>query len=257
MPSEMHTAPSHLLDAAVDASKNRDFVQAIELWHKAGDSATADNARQIADGVSAFCGIVRIQAAEHLSATESLLRRAIDLREKHLPANDYSTAIEYNNLGMYFTAKGDESTAVEYLEKAVEILNTRPLDKENYADPYDNLALLLSNRKEFKRALELCQKALEIRDNTLGKINPLSVSQLDLMADILESIKPHSRDAREARKEFKARLVLLAAECDKQGDTILSQALFVATHYSDRNDKELISSALTIASANFVQRTRY
>jgi tetratricopeptide (TPR) repeat protein len=253
MPSETHT-PLTLLNSAVEASKNRDFVLAIDLWKKAADSATADSAREIADGLSAFCGIVRNHATEHLLASESLLRRAVELRETHLPPDDYSTAIEYNNLGMYFSAKGDESSAVEYLEKSVAILRTRPLDKENYADPFDNLALLFSKRGELKRALELCERALEIRDRTLGKINPLSVSQLDLLAEIQESIKPHSRDARDTRKEFKARLLLLAAECDKQGDTILSQALFVSTHYGEKEDKELISTALTIVAANFVQR---
>lgn len=106
--------------------------------------------------------------------------------------------------------------------------------------------LQIQQQKKLSRASDLCQKGLEIRDATLGKLNPFSLKSLELLADIQDAFKPHSKSARETRMEFKSRLPQLAAAYEQAGDPLLSQALLISSQFATHKAQEVISGALTI-----------
>lgn len=242
-----------LYDAGLDVFKGVDYESAAELWLSAAQIASTQDARKIADGLSAIAA-AKLRADATDDATEQLYIRAMELRQEFLEENDTSLGVELNNLGMFYEQRKDIDRAIEFLEKSVAILDTHPtLNKENLADPYDNLAAILLEKKSLSRALELCQRALEIRDNTLGKINPMSMKSFELLAEIQDAVKPHSRAARETRREFQARLVLLAAAYEQLGDPLLSQAILVSSQLGAREARKIISTSLTVLCQDFLR----
>lgn len=256
MPTHTSSPDTAQYDAGLYAFRQRDYEGAAALWLSAATTASGQDARKIADGLSAVAaGYLRADKTD--DATERLYMRALELRQAFLAENDESIGIEFNNLGMLYERREDIDRAIEYLERAANILDTHPdLNKENFADPYDNLASIYLERKNPVRALELCQRALEIRDNTLGRINPFSMKSLELLAEIQDAIKPHSRAARETRKEFSARLVMLAAAYEQLGDPLLKQALLVSSECGAREALDIISTSLTILCQDFLRNRR-
>lgn len=137
--------------------------------------------------------------------------RALELRRTFLPANDASIAVELNNLGMLYQRRKEREKAIECLKQAVAILDEYgEITKPNLADPYDNLAALLLETGAIAQARTACQRALDIRDRTIGKINAHSVMSLKLLSDIQTREKPHARATRETAKECYARMKELA-----------------------------------------------
>lgn len=245
-----------LIDAAqqyelgLQARKKGDNDLAVEYWMFAADHATTETARKIADGLSAIASSF-FRAGKKLKVAETLYLRAIELRRQFLPVTDESLAIELNNLGMLYDKMNEKDKAINLLEDAIVILDEHSnLSREEYADPYCNLASLYFevNRKvaDLYRALVLCEKALKIRDKVLGPVNPFSLKSLELLADIEEAIKPHSRSAREARKEFDARYESLASRMNALGDPLMSETLEAANFFGRKQSRKYLSTSLDI-----------
>ncbi len=194
------TSSAELYEQGLQFFKEGNNERAAEAWLSAADQTSSEDVLKIADGLSALAARY-CRGSGRLNEAERIYRRAIELRQTYLAENDASLGIELNNLAMLYQHRAQIDEAIKYLEMSVSILDTHALlPKGNFADPYDNLASLLFDKGDLERARNFCEKALEIRDRTHGRINPLSLKSLELKQDIEEAIKPHSKSARDTRK---------------------------------------------------------
>lgn len=239
-------------EAGLEEFRRRDFKSAAEVWLRAANHATEEDAIKIADGLSGIAVVLGREGGSEHSYYLRLVERALELRRAFLKANDKSIGMELNNLGMLYDYLNEPSKQLALLEQAVAILDQYDnLDEYRHSMPYDNLAVALFEREKFALAQTMCKKGLEIRDRLLGRINPLSISSLELLADIEAELNPHARATRETRKEFEQRLKLLAKELESKGDSFLSEALFLARENKD-NAEEIIHTALGLQCGEFL-----
>lgn len=241
-----------LFDAGLNARQSGNDILATQLWLRAAKKANAENAKKIADGLSAIASTHH--RADRFDEAERLYNNALELRIQFLSESDKSTGMELNNLAMLYDRRGDKERAIEYLEKCVAILDKHSdLVEYRFGVPYDNLASSLFEDGDLVRAEVLSRRSLEIYDQLLGKINPLSLKSLELLANIQATENPHSRGARELRKEFKARLPLLAQAYDKLGDSMLSQSLFIKSQIGAHDGDFLVSKSLDTLCLNLLR----
>ncbi len=231
-------------ETGLTAMQNGDLEEAEQAWLALADRASSDDCRKIADALSALAATY-LRQDDNVDKAGQLFTRALQLRQDYLPANDQSIAIELNNLGMNYERCGNRDEAIEHLNKAVEILDQYPeIAESNLADPYDNLASLIFENGPLSRAHSVCQRALDIRVETLGDIHPHSIMSLLLLWKIQTAEKPHSRLARETGKEYKARVAKLAGVTAQHGDTLLKDTLTVASRMDDREGADLVAASL-------------
>jgi tetratricopeptide (TPR) repeat protein len=250
--SHANTLVSQKLDdfeMGLEAFKKDDLERTEQIWLALAERVSSDDCRKVADALSALA--TAYSKADNLVKAEQLLLRALELRHAYLPANDDSIAVELNNIGMIYDGRNNRAKAIEFLEKAIAILDElAEITKPNLADPYDNLASLLFATGPLGRARTLCQRGLDIRDATLGRLNPRSAMSLDLLAQIQEAEKPHCRAARETKKELSSRLSEMATMYDRLGDPLLKQTLLVAAHMGDKSN-DMLRTALSILARDF------
>ncbi|MCQ2514607.1 MAG: tetratricopeptide repeat protein, partial [Ruminococcus sp.] len=91
--------------------------------------------------------------------------KSIAIREDVLESNHPDLASTYNNLGLAYNNKGDYDKAIEYISKALGILEKAYKDNPNYpylAGAYNNLVGVYINKGEYDKAIEYYSKALGI-----------------------------------------------------------------------------------------------
>jgi len=137
-------------------------------------------------------GFVALKLREFDTA-RSFIEFAIGVRETIYGANDPSVAIEYNNLAMTYEWNGDEKNARPHLEKAIDILEQHgKFDNANQAEPYEGLASICANQGQYRLAEQLCLKAIQIRDEHLGRLHPLSMKTVQFLARIHQAAGNHT-----------------------------------------------------------------
>ncbi len=110
--------------------------------------------------------------------------KAIEYYEKALKSDiktfgeDHSdVAIDWNNLGLAWDAKGEYDKAIEYYEKALESdLKTFGEDHPQVAIYRNNLGLAWKAKGEYDKAIEYYEKALSVLRVKLGNDHPYTKS---------------------------------------------------------------------------------
>ena len=99
--------------------------------------------------------------------------KALDIRQKTLPANHPDLATSYNNIGLVYKNMGEYSKALSFYEKALDIYQkTLPANHPSLATSYNNIGLVYNNMGEYSKALSFYEKALGIRQKTLPANHP-------------------------------------------------------------------------------------
>lgn len=108
----------------------------------------------------------------HRKALENKLR-AMEIREKILPADHLSLASSYNTVGSTYGPLGDHSQALKYKLKAMEIREKKlPADHPDLAQSYNNVGYSYGRLGDHAQALHYKLKALEIRKQVLPCDHP-------------------------------------------------------------------------------------
>jgi tetratricopeptide (TPR) repeat protein len=151
-------------------------------------------------------GYVALKFNEFETA-RSFIKLAIGVRETLFGAAHPSVAIEYNNLAMTYEWDEDYGNAKPYLLRAVSILeNHGKFDHANHAEPYEGLAAVYLAHGEYNKAIQTCMKALQIRDEKLGRLHPMSMKTVQLILQIHRCAR-NSHGAAAARNVYIQRLV--------------------------------------------------
>lgn len=174
--------------AARKAILARDFSSAvIELQSSVRFAEKLEDYR-LANSLSEL-GYVSLQLNEFESA-RTFFNMAVKARITTCGANDPSIAVEYNNIAMTYEWNKDFVSAKSYLAKAVNILEEHgQFDSANFAEPYESLASICLAHGEVKKAEQLCLKAIQIRDEVLGRLHPLSMNTVQLLVQIHRASK--------------------------------------------------------------------
>ena len=141
-------------------------LRALEImerhWDSQEDLAEASN----------NVGISFSQYGDYRRSLEFNLK-ALEIRQKVLPADHSDLARSYNNVGYSYGALGDHVKALEFNLKALEIYKkVLPADHPDLAMSCNNVGGTYGKLGDHTKALEFKLKALEIRDKVLPADHP-------------------------------------------------------------------------------------
>ncbi len=188
------------IESAVRATLAQTFQslslwQAAELqWRKAmqleSDALGADSL----EAAAAMAGLGRtLVDARRLDEAEKSLQQALAIRRESLPPDDLLIADTINDLGVLADRRGDLVTAQRRYRDALEIFQNHPQQTGRQADAMTNLATTFAKSRNYSDAIDLSQRALELRRlrfgsrsthvwNSLINLGQLQESQGDLLA---------------------------------------------------------------------------
>ncbi|CAF1278345.1 unnamed protein product [Adineta steineri] len=99
--------------------------------------------------------------------------KALEIRQKTLPANHPSLATSYGNIGSVYDHMGEYSKALSSHQKALEIRQrTLHSNHPHLATSFDNIGNVYSHMGKYSKALSYYEKALEIIQKTLPSNHP-------------------------------------------------------------------------------------
>jgi tetratricopeptide (TPR) repeat protein len=180
---------------------------------------------ELADNLDRLAGLLSVSFGEMAEALE-LYRRALDIRQSHLEANDPAVASSINNLAVQLDMMGEHERAAELFEQAFEIWETTlGPDDPNTLRAMNNRAPSLIREGRFDEAEALLLKVLASRERALGPVHPdVARARLNLalayeQAGDLEAARVHYERALEIREK------VLGDGHRKVGDTLLALAM--------------------------------
>ncbi|CAF2101852.1 unnamed protein product [Rotaria magnacalcarata] len=98
--------------------------------------------------------------------------RCLAIRERVLPEDHPTLAINYNNIGDAHRLMGDYDKALAFYQKASNIQENVKCSPLDCATTYVNLGETYREMKEYLTALTYFQKGLKIREEKLPKSHP-------------------------------------------------------------------------------------
>jgi tetratricopeptide (TPR) repeat protein len=125
-----------------------------------------------AEDIYHYIGWIKIDQGKYTEAL-SYYEKALEIKQKILPANHPRLASCYNNIGLAYDNMGEYSKALSYFEKTLEIKQKNlPANHPDLATSYNDIGLLYSKMGEYSKALSYYEKDLEISGKTLPANHP-------------------------------------------------------------------------------------
>eukprot|EP00347_Sterkiella_histriomuscorum_P006593 403352176 len=150
--------------------------------------------------ISNICNVLAIELlkTQQFQRAHELLKKSELLCEN----NDYGRAMTYNNFACYYRKQGKLRSALQYLEKALEIEQTLPYHSSK-ADTHLNICAVLSQMHKHDIAMHHAQSAIIIaQSNLLRAFLPNRENHVDVEAQ--------AQLNREIQQNFKDRIAVLA-----------------------------------------------
>ena len=118
------------------------------------------------------------------ASAEPLLKRALEIRQTSLGAEDLQVAESLNNLAVLREQKGEYDEAERLAQGGLEIRQKKlPPNDIDIAESFHELGRINTRKVKYAKALDLYSKALTIRENSLGPNHPkVADSLIDLGA---------------------------------------------------------------------------
>jgi len=107
------------------------------------------------------------------ASAEPLLKRALEIRQTSLGAEDLQVAESLNNLAVLREQKGEYDEAERLAQGGLEIRQKKlPPNDIDIAESFHELGRINTRKVKYAMALDLYSKALAIRENSLGPNHP-------------------------------------------------------------------------------------
>jgi tetratricopeptide (TPR) repeat protein len=120
--------------------------------------------------------------------------KALEIKQKTLPANHPSLATSYNNIGLVYNNMGEYSKALSYYEKSLEIQQkTLPANHPSLARSYNNIGSVYTSMGEYSKALSYYEKAFEIRQKTLPANHPSLATSYNNIGAVYNNMGEYSK----------------------------------------------------------------
>jgi tetratricopeptide (TPR) repeat protein len=190
---------SDLRDSAVSAMENQDLEAANKDWQAALVEAEKF-AKTDGRAVATLEGLAQ---CEYLSGnyptSESLYKRALEIRESQQGADHEDVATVLNNLGAVYFKRGFYKDAMGSFEKTLVIRRkTFPETHLEIGKALYHLALVCHAQMRYDEADNHYRKSLDIKNKTLGNNHPALINLLRNYAHLLRKT---SRDSIAAQME--------------------------------------------------------
>ncbi|MCZ7385043.1 MAG: FxSxx-COOH system tetratricopeptide repeat protein [Candidatus Methanoperedens sp.] len=122
------------------------------------------------------------------SEAETMLRRALEIREKSLGTNHPDVATSLNNLALLYHSHGKFDEAEPMYRRALEIREkSQDKDHPDVAQSLNNLAELYRAHGKFIEAEPMHRRALAIREKSFGSDHPDVANSLNNLALLYDS----------------------------------------------------------------------
>lgn len=181
--------------------------QAAELLGRASELAreTGDIAAEVK--VLAVLGISQLRAGQ-LDAAGQALERATVLAEQNPELPPLVRADAWNSFGVRATDMGHLESAREALQHAMALRREAGAAGEIIATTVHNLALVEGRAGRYEQAVELFARALELKRESIGRLQPSYILSLNSRAVMLRQLgryaeaTDHAAEALEIRKQL-------------------------------------------------------
>jgi tetratricopeptide (TPR) repeat protein/serine/threonine protein kinase len=183
-----------------------------------------------------------LQAQEENASARPLLERALAIKEAWLGPQHPNMASSLTNLACLLFDQGDFVSARPLYERALAI-DQASLGPQHpdLPDSLSSLARVLYAQGEYASARPLLERALAIREASLGPQHPDVANCLSSLARVLQAQGEHVS----ARPLLERALAICEA-----GPQHLDVALDAATRQPERASADVVSSSLSVDSAN-------
>ena len=138
-------------------------------------------------------GYIKNQQGDYQEAL-SFYERALEIKEKSLPANHPSLATSYNNIGAVYDNMGEYSKALSFYERVLEIWEkSLPADHPNLTTSYNNIGAVYQNMGEYSKALSFYERALEIKEKSLPANHPSLATSYNNIGLVYKNMGEYSK----------------------------------------------------------------
>ncbi|CAF0727037.1 unnamed protein product [Adineta steineri] len=166
------------------------FDKAEELYNTLLEQSSSESDKQ---HFYHFLGYVKNDQGDFDQAI-GYYEKALEIREKILPANDHSLAISYDNIGGVYNNMGKYSKALSFYEKAREIFEkTLPADHPDLGTSYNNIGWVYGNMGEYSKARSFFEEALGIWEKTLPENHPDLAKSYHNLGSVYDSMGEYSK----------------------------------------------------------------
>mgnify|MGYP000866516206 FL=1 len=160
------TIMNELIGFYRDMSRFKDSIKycekVIDLAKQEGLEETIPYATTLINVANAY------RAAGHLEKSLIHFKKASIIYEENMPNNDFRLAGLYNNIGLLYQEKGEYQNAIEYLRKALDIIESFPEAIIERAITYTNIGVSLLKLNNLEEALQYINRSLSIFEKTIG-----------------------------------------------------------------------------------------
>ncbi len=169
---------------------------------------------------------------------QPLAEKAVRLREQEFGANDFKTAEALRNLGFIQVGNEDKKEAEKTLEKAIGIYERKtdlsPDSQSQLAQMLETVAFIKFENRKIERAIELYQKASELREKAHGKDALENVNSLLSLATIYHFQKDYKNAEKMYRRVLEIRAKKLArSDWNRQDAENRFQCVAVRNDHAD------------------------
>lgn len=134
------------------------------------------------------------QVTREPSKSEQLLKRALTIAEKSLGAEHHFVAEVLNNLGTFYTARGDYRQAEEFLLRSQATYEKTVMPGNiSHVVILHNLGRISRERKDYAKAEEYYRKAIAIVEKAFGPENPRLAVILNNIANIYRALGEYAK----------------------------------------------------------------
>jgi tetratricopeptide (TPR) repeat protein len=124
----------------------------------------------------------------------SFYERALEIRQKRVPADHPSLGSSYNNIGLVYESMGQYPKALTFHERALQIRQrSLPTDHPSLATSYHNIGSVYQKMSEYPKALSFYEKALEIGQKRLPANHPSFVSSYNNIGLLYQNMGEYSK----------------------------------------------------------------
>ncbi len=167
------------------------YDKAMHYNQRALDAALAQHGENHPDVATTYSNMGSVYAEQGIfDKTLELFNKSLDIRLSTVGEGHPETAMSYNNLGfVYVTAQGAFDKALECFHKALDIQNaieenTPLLDRST---PYYGIGITYHYQRDYAKAQEYYNKALEIQKETMEENHPDIASAYNNLAAIYDA----------------------------------------------------------------------
>ncbi|CAF0775926.1 unnamed protein product [Didymodactylos carnosus] len=119
---------------------------------------------------------------------------ALDIKLKHLPANDSSLASGYNNLANIYRQQSEYEKALSYFHKAIAIdLNAVNPNPNKIANRYNNIGLVYHAQQRYSEALAMFEQCLNIQSEALPSNHPGIATSHSNISQVYHSLADYEK----------------------------------------------------------------